>query len=273
MGNIFKAEQESLLNLAAAVEMLYTATRVHDDLGAESNQLGVQQTMNIRFLTSATILAGDLAFAAAAQLAASVESIAVMQRFSETLQFIVNGEITYLFNEGSQDGQEAYYEWIHAKIASVFELASEMAATIGSANPSEIDAAAQYGYNFGMAFQIMTEVLDFMGDPSVSGKPIGNDLHQGTITLPTLLYLQAHPADFDINAIRKRNGNGHAHIEDLIGAIRKSDAIHQAKNEADRFLRQAIGALHKLPDTPERAELAVLAKQVIHREPDLLIFQ
>jgi len=266
VGSIYKAEREDLVNLAAAIEMLHTATLVHNDLVDETGQRHDRLSTNTRFTTSATILAGDLAFASAAQLAAAVASTTVMKRFSETLQFIVNGEITYLFNDGAPGSREAYYDWIHAKTASVFELASELAATIGSASPAEIKAAAQFGYNLGMAFQIMRDILDLVGDPSVLDKPTGSDLRLGNITLPTLFYLEAHPDKFDIDSIRNSNGNGREEIDELIGAIRQSDAIEQAKKEASRFLECGLESLFKLPDTAERAELALLAKNVIRQE-------
>ena len=225
-----------------------------------------EAAVNARFTTSATILAGDLAFASAAQLAAAVARTTVMRRFSETLQFIVNGEITYLFNDGAQGSRAAYYDWIHAKTASVFELASELAATIGTASPVEIKAATQYGYNLGMAFQIMRDIQDFVGDPFVLDKPAGNDLRLGNITLPTMLYLEAHPDQFDIDSIRKSNGNGQGEIDALIGAIRQSDVLEQATKEADRFLKRGLESLYILPDTPERAELALLAKNIIRQD-------
>ena len=266
VGSIFEAERENLVNLAAAIEMLHTATLVHNELVDDSGQSPDRPAVNARFTTSATILAGDLAFASAAQLAAAVANTTVMQRFSETLQFIVNGEITYLFNDGAQGSREAYYEWIHAKTASVFELASELAATIGSASPSEIKAATQFGYNLGMAFQIMCDIRDFMGDPFIQDKTTGSDLRLGNITLPTLFYLESHPDQFDIHSIRKSNGNGQAEIDELIGAIRQSDALEQATKEANRFLKRALEALPRLPDKPERTELALLAQNVIRQD-------
>jgi geranylgeranyl pyrophosphate synthase len=266
MGSMFDTEREALLNLAAAIEMMHTATLVHDDLVDEADQRRGSKTIHTRFTTSAAVLAGDLAFAAASKLAAAVESIPVMQKFSETLQFIVNGEIAYMFNDGSQADQESYYAWIHAKTASVFELAAGLAATLGSANPAEIDAAYQFGYNIGMASQVTDDVLDFSCDPSLLGKPAGNDLRQGTITLPTLLYFEAHPDGLDISAILNHNGNGHGDIESIIDAIRQSESIDQALQKADDFMQDGLDALTILPDTPARAELALLANQITQRQ-------
>ena len=265
MGGMFEAEQDTILNLAAAIEMMHTATLVHDNLVDEADQRRGLHRMNTMFTTSATVLAGDLAFATAAQFAAATKRIKVMQKFSETLQFIVSGEITNMFSNGNKRNQEAYYAWIHAKTASVFELASGMAATIGSASPAEIVAATQFGFNIGMASQISDDILDLTDDPSVVGKPTGNSLRKGIITLPILLYQENHPDDLDISSILKANGNGQGHIESIISAIRQSEAIDQAMQEANRFLQQGLDALAGLPDTPERAELALLARQVTNR--------
>lgn len=265
IGKMFAAEQDILLNLAAAIEMMHAATLVHDDLADDAGQRRGKPTTNTLFTTSATVLAGDLAFAAAAQLAAATNRIEVMRRFSETLGFIVNGEITYMFKNGNGANQKAYYDWIHAKTASVFELAAGMAATLGSATPAEITAADQFGYNLGMAFQITDDILDFTGDPTVLGKPVGNDLRQGTITLPTLLYLESHPGELDLGTLAKQNGNGQVHIENIITAILQSEALDKATQEADRFLQRGLAALALLPDTPERDELAVLASGVTSR--------
>jgi geranylgeranyl pyrophosphate synthase len=262
IGGIFDAEEEILLELAAAVEMMHTATRVHDDLSDDAKRSRNQKSINSRFTTSATVLAGDFAFAAASQLAAATKRIIVMQKFSETLQFIVNGEITNMFNNGDRRDPQAYYDWIHAKTASMFELASGMAATLGTANPIEIESAYKFGYNVGMAFQITDDILDFMGDSSYSEDHTGNDLRQGIITLPTLLYLESLQYDLDISAILKNNGNGHGNIEDIITTIRQSEFIDQAAAEADRFINEGLEHLASLPDTPERAELELLVRDI-----------
>jgi geranylgeranyl pyrophosphate synthase len=238
---------------------MHIATLVHDQLQ--------RSPKNARFATSVTVLAGDFAFAAASQLAAATNRIVVMRKFSETLQFIVKGKITKMFNNGDGRDQEAYYRWVHAKTAALFELAAGMAATLGSASSPQIETAYQFGYNTGMAYRITRDILDFTVDSSQSGKPVGHNLRQGIITLPTLLYLNAYSLDLDIASLAKTNGNGQAHIEDLICSIRQSEFIEQAANEASRFLQRALEALAALPDTPERAELARLAQDIVSQTP------
>jgi len=210
LGSIFKTERETLLDLAAAIEMMHIATRVHDDLSDRGGRPRGHNKISTRFTTSATILAGDFAFAAAAQLAAATKSIAVMRKFSETLQFIVNGEITYMFSNGKSCDQEAYYRWIHAKTASVFEIAAGMPAQSGFANKVEVSAAYQFGYNLGMAFQIADDVLDFtvVGCDTVPDQPERGG--QAVVHIDEHLGVRAEQRLGGIKAARAAPDDGHA---------------------------------------------------------------
>jgi geranylgeranyl pyrophosphate synthase len=263
MGSLFGAGKEALLDLAAAIEMLHIAALVHNDLIDNAVRPRPQQTVNQRFSTSSTVLAGDLAYAAAAQLAASVKSIPVMKNFSETLQLIVNGEITELFKETEKWDKQSYMNLIRARTASVFELAGRMAAAIGSANQQETQSAAQFGYHLGMAYQFMTDVLKFVGKSSDLRMNLVSDLGRGKMTMPTLLYLESVPDAYDFQTLNSQNGNGQARLEDLVNAVYQSDAIDRARQEAERYVHTALEALDQLPATGMRAELAQLAKDVI----------
>jgi len=264
VGSLFAVDREVLLNLAAAIEMLHTATLVHDDLVDDADLRRGQRTINTSFSTSATVLAGDLAFAAAANLAAATRSIEVMQMFSKTLQFLVNGEITYMFADGMHVDREAYYHWIHAKTASMFELAAGAATTLG-ADADMIVSATSFGYGVGMAFQIVDDILDFTSDQAVLGKPVASDLRQGIVTLPTIYYLESHPDDPDVCSIINHNGHSPDTLERIITAIRHSEAIKKSMDDAETFLQHGLDALAQLPDALERYELEKLAKQMVHR--------
>ena len=260
-GNLFGLEQNTMIDIAASIEMLHQAKLVHDNLGNQS----FSQIPKTPFITSATVLAGDLAFAAAARLATAPQSTTVMRIFSETLQMMVSGEITYMFQNGSGFEPDSYYRRIHAQTASLFELACQATAILAAMDEETINAARQFGYEMGMAFQIVDDVLDFTGDPEVMGKPTGNDLRQGTLTLPTLYYLEANPNDPDLDSIIRRNGHSQDSIKRVIKAIRQSEAITLAQQEAQRFLEQGLRALYQLPDRPARAKLEQLAIQMINR--------
>jgi geranylgeranyl pyrophosphate synthase len=266
MGKMMGADSELLLNLAAAVEMLHTATLVHDDLVDGATLRRGTKTINATWSPAATVLAGDLVFATAANLAANTDSLAVMQMFAKTLQTIVNGEITYLYGNRSKADRGTYYNWIFAKTASMFELAAGGAASLSQASETSIEAARQFGRSIGMAFQIVDDVLDFTGEQITIGKPVGSDLRQGLITLPVLYYAETHPDDPVANSIINFNGHNEDDLNQMIATIQRSGAIEQSLDEAERFIRQAHLFLDEFPDGSERNALEELAWYIIRRK-------
>jgi geranylgeranyl pyrophosphate synthase len=259
LGNMFSVEHDTVANLAASIEMLDSAKSVHDNLTGKS----LHKIANAAFLTSATVLAGDLAFAAAARLATAPQSTAVMKIFSETLQLMVSGEITHMFQNGSGFTSEAYFHRIHATTASLFELAGQATAILGSTGDEIIKAAQQFGYEIGMAYQIVEDALDFINFPEPPDKSKGQNLRQGIVTLPTIYYLEKHPHGPDIQSIINGNGHGPDVIESVIKAISNSNAIEQTIEEAKAFVQRGLQILNNFPVTPERAQLELLCKQII----------
>ncbi len=264
-GRMLQADQGRTIILAAAIEMLHTATLVHDDLIDGATLRRGIPTLNARWTPGATVLTGDYVFARAAHLAAQTQSVPVMDSFARTLMTIVNGELTQLFGSTQTDMRADYYERIYAKTASLFELAAEGAAILSDAAPSTIDAMRTYGYNVGIAFQIVDDVLDFTGDQAAVGKPVANDLRHGLITLPTLCYHELNPQDSRIEEIISRGSLEEGQLEDLISAIRESDAVERALDEARQFISRGTQALSGVPATPEREALYDLATYVVQR--------
>jgi geranylgeranyl pyrophosphate synthase len=254
--------------LAAAVESLHNATLVHDDLIDGSLLRRGKSTLNAVWSKGATVLAGDYLFARAAGFAAETENIQVVQLFAETLSTICDGELRQLFsNRQWRQPKETYYTRIFAKTASLFASATRSGAILGGASEEHEKALHDYGYHLGMAFQIVDDILDFAGDETVLGKPVGSDLRQGTITLPFFYFLNQHP---DPQAIVSRlegsgNGSGDA-VAEVVALIRQSDAIQQARREACDFIDRARLDLLKLPKGAYREALDELAEFVVARE-------
>ena len=188
--------REAAISLAAAVEMLHTATLVHDDVIDDALLRRGAPTLNASWTKGATVLAGNFMFGRAAYFAAETGNMRVIDIFSETLQEIVNGELRQLFarHDYEQDKQE-YFQRIYAKTASLFCAATEGAAVLSGLPDDRVKLLRDFGYNLGMAFQIVDDILDFTGDDDTLGKPAGSDLRQGVLTLPFFYYLrsQAHP--------------------------------------------------------------------------------
>jgi geranylgeranyl pyrophosphate synthase len=264
-GRMLGAEVESTVKLAAAIEMLHTATLVHDDLIDGSMLRRGLPTLNAQWTPGATVLTGDYMFARAADLAAQTGSLFIMRRFAETLMTIVNGEITQLFNDQGEDLRQDYFDRIYAKTASLFEVATQGAAVLGNAGEALIEDMKQFGYNIGLAFQIVDDVLDIVGQEERVGKPIGSDLQQGLITLPTLHYLENHPDNQDLKEVLNNGHIDEAGLARLVEAIRSSDAIERSLTEARQFVDSAIAHLAQLPASPERNALQDLAQFMTQR--------
>jgi geranylgeranyl pyrophosphate synthase len=258
------ADPTRAITLAAAIEMLHTATLVHDDLIDGSVLRRGLPTLNARWSPGATVLTGDYVFARAAQLAAQTGSLPLMEIFARTLMTIVNGEITQLFQAHQRDNREDYFNRIYAKTASLFELSSEAAALLSGSPPEVVAAMKDFGYHVGIAFQIVDDLLDFVGDEERVGKPLASDLRQGIVTLPTLCYMQVNPGDPDLARILEGRGDKES-LQRLVEAIRSSGAVQQALEEAREFASIGEANLAGMPDGPERTALYELARYVVER--------
>jgi geranylgeranyl pyrophosphate synthase len=265
-GGMLNGDLDRLILLSAAIELLHTATLVHDDLIDGALLRRGTPTLNSQWSPGATVLTGDFMFARAAHLAAQTESIEVMKLFSETLAIIVNGEITQLFGQRCQPDRQDYYRRIYAKTGSLFETATTSAAIISEADEHTLAQMRKFGRNIGMAFQIVDDILDFTGEQATVGKPVGSDLRQGLITLPTLCYLETHPDDLDVHRLIDGDCTmDGASLNRLVEAIRRSDAIGLAHKEAFQLVQEGLEALREMPPAPERDALEELADYIVQR--------
>lgn len=265
VGRMFGAPEEKLVALGAAVEMLHTATLVHDDLIDGSLLRRGTPTLNARWSPAATVLTGDFLFARAAKLAAEADHLPLMKLFAETLAVIVNGELTQLFAARGLVSRENYYQRIYAKTASLFEMSTRAAAMVSPASDEVIESMRVFGYEAGMAFQIMDDVLDFSGDQIAVGKPLGSDLLQGLVTLPALYYLENHPEDDDVRLLKDGGWGNRERMERLVQSIRASHAVDQALGEAHQRVAQALSVLESFQPSVERSALAELAGYIVDR--------
>jgi octaprenyl-diphosphate synthase len=262
---MLQVKPEHAVNLAAAIEMLHTATLVHDDLIDGSLLRRGIPTLNAGWTPGATVLTGDYIFARAAHIAATIGSRPLMECFARTLMTIVNGEISQMFNPPGKDGRKDYFDRIYAKTASLFEIATEGSAILGKQDEETVESLKTLGYNLGMAFQIMDDILDFVGNEEEVGKPVANDLRQGIITLPTLCYLETHPNRDGLQAKLQNRSIDQDTFEEVIDAIHASGAIDQALEQAGEFIETGERLLQSAPESPERGGLCELARYILSR--------
>lgn len=264
-------DPEPVVNLAAAVEMLHTATLIHDDTIDEARLRRGQQTLNATWSRSATILAGDYMFARAAALAADTSNTRVTSIFAQTLMTICQGELRQMLSLCRWNGDLAdYYDRIYSKTASLFAASCQAGAILGRAPEQNAQALQSYGKHLGMAFQIVDDILDFVGDERYLGKPVGSDLRQGIATLPVYYYLQNGGQVALVEAALDRTCPDRAAREQAVGglvsAVLASGAVDACRQEAARLTAQAAGDLASLPAGPYRQALEELAAFVVSRD-------
>ena len=265
VGNMLGAPEEKLITLGASVELLHTATLVHDDLIDGALLRRGMPTLNARWSPAATVLTGDFLFARAAKLAAETDYLPLMKLFSETLAIIVNGELTQMFSARGVIERTNYYDRIYAKTASLFEMSALAAAMVATEDESIRTSMKNFGYEVGMAFQIVDDILDFTGEQSTVGKPIGSDLLNGLVTLPAIYYAEEHPNDEDVLSLPEGGWKDTDRVQRIVDNIRKNAAIEKALEEARGAVSRALKCLEDAPASPERDALEDLAKFIVNR--------
>ncbi len=257
-------ELDRLVPLAASVELLHTATLVHDDVIDNADTRRGRPTVNSAFQNSTTVMLGDFLFAHAADQVVRTDSLRVVKLFSQTLMIMAKGEIRQ--DMAAYDSRQTirdYLARINGKTASLFSTACEGGAIVGGEPEAYSEALRDYGYNFGMAFQIVDDILDFSGDPEAMGKPVGSDLMQGTLTLPSFLLMERLPQS---NAItRYFDEPSDSALADAIAAVMDSGVLDESFDMARDFSRRAVESLAPLPDNADRRTLASLAEYILER--------
>lgn len=262
---IFDADLERSISLAAGIEMLHTATLVHDDLIDDALLRRGQPTLNAGQNAKFTVLIGDYFFARAANLVAETDNVSIMSQFARTLMTILNGELTQQFSRWSIDRQN-YYDRIYAKTGDLFVLAARAGATLGGADEASLLALESYGYHTGIAFQIIDDILDFTAQQTQLGKPVGSDLRQGLFTLPALLYIERYPDDPDLRTLLKAKDENHSAAENLIASIQASGLIEEALAEARSLVSRAKLALQGAPHSEYTNALLSIADRIVERK-------
>lgn len=253
-----------LVPLAASVELLHTATLVHDDvIDAAATRRG-RPTVNSAFYNSTTVMLGDYLFAHAADQIARTDNIRVIRLFSNTLMVMATGEIRQ--DLAAYDSRQTIRDYLHrigGKTASLFATACEGGAIVSNEAEEWVAALRDYGYNFGTAFQIIDDILDFTGDEDEMGKPVGSDLMQGTLTLPSFLLMEREPKSNPIQKYFSRPTKDR--LTQAVEMVRASGIIEESYAMARDFSQRATDALAVLPSNPDQQTLADLAGYILER--------
>jgi geranylgeranyl pyrophosphate synthase len=265
-GQLYTYRLDILLHMATAIEMMHTATLIHDDAIDKSDMRRARPTIYKLWGTDPAILLGDYLFAVAGVEVSNTLSIRAINLFSRTLMIISSGELSQAKNAYNihQDRND-YFQRIYGKTASLFCLSTESGVILGEGPETAIEALENYGKNLGLAFQIVDDILDFIGTEAELGKPAGSDLTQGTLTLPAMLLNEKYPDDNPVLRLfqdRCRIENVQAAIEQ----VKNSSIVDECYVIAREYCQKACRYLDGLPDKPCRQSLMELADFVVARK-------
>lgn len=261
---------EKLLFLSVAFEMVHLATLIHDDIVDKALTRRGNPTVNALWGDQIAILLGDYYFAKTAGLIADIEDPRIDHLFSDTVATVCEGTIIELMTSGQANlTLQSYYEKTSRKTACLIAACCKGGAIISGASEQEIELLYQYGLNLGIAFQIIDDILDYTEDQSTIGKPAGNDLRQGMVTLPLIYALQASSANGHLQRVQKLlNESEHDETEmrEVIDWVLSGDNVARAHKDAYAYADKARAALHQFPDSPDRATLEEIIDFVVLRK-------
>ncbi|WP_324664203.1 polyprenyl synthetase family protein [Dehalococcoides mccartyi] len=265
-GKFYGKDLRHLIPMAASVELLHTATLVHDDMIDKSAIRHGRPTVNEIWGENKALILGDYLFAKSGELCASTSNVRVMQLFCQTLGLMSLGEMNQAFDAFSlKVTREQYLDRICKKTASLFVLATESGAILSQAPEESTKILRDYGYNLGMAFQIVDDLLDFLSTEDELGKPVGSDLSQGTITLPVILLLERHSEDRLVLQYFENRGDFETK-ERVLESIRIPPIIQECYDIAMHYRIKACRNLSLLPNSVSHQALMDIANYVVERK-------
>ena len=256
------------IHLAATVEFIHTATLLHDDVVDESAQRRGRPTANLLWDNKSSVLVGDYLFARSFQLMVETGSIEVLDILADASAQIAEGEVLQLTAaQNLATDETTYLQVVRGKTAALFAAATKVGGVIAQAPQPQVNALYTYGDALGITFQIVDDLLDFQGDPTQTGKNIGDDFRERKLTLPMIKAIAA--ADPTQRAFWQRTiRNGQQEKGDLEHAITlmtAHDAFESARRDAQGYGLIARSALHDIPDQPLRDILSELVDYVLNR--------
>ncbi|WP_298636508.1 polyprenyl synthetase family protein [uncultured Umboniibacter sp.] len=259
-------EHSSVFQLATAVEFIHTATLLHDDVVDESNLRRGRDTANAKWGNAPSVLVGDFVYSRAFQLLVKIGNLDVLDILSETTNVLAEGEVLQLVNAGDASLSERdYYQVIRAKTAKLFEAACEGAAILASATTEQRQQLATFGDQLGIAFQLVDDLLDYVGNVDTMGKNVGDDLAEGKTTLP-LIHAMKHASAEDAGTIRTALQTKNTdQIDDIIRIVEATGSLNYTRDAAYRAIETAKGALSTLPASAYRTALEEIADYCIAR--------
>ncbi len=254
------------ISLAAVIELIHTATLLHDDVVDSSTLRRGHKTANMVWGNNASVLVGDFLYSRAFKIVVGLNRNDILNVFAEATHYMTEGEIMQLVNCNNPDTTEAFYfDVIQRKTAKLFEIATHFGACTVSDNTNHIEALRQYGLHLGLAYQLIDDALDYSQSAEETGKNVGQDIAEGKATLPFIHAMrQSKGADLELLRDAIKTGS-HKNLNDILGIIESTEAIKYTADAAKFHAQQAKTALSQVANSPYRQALEALSDFVVCR--------
>ncbi|MGB0764145.1 MAG: polyprenyl synthetase family protein, partial [Luminiphilus sp.] len=255
------------IKFAAVVEFIHTATLLHDDVVDLSTLRRGRATANAEFGNAPSVLVGDFIYTRAFQLMVSLGNLPLLQHMADTTNTIAAGEVLQLMRAGDPSVTESQYvDVIERKTAALFAAACRGSAILRGLDHGVEEQMGNFGRHLGIAFQMVDDVLDYTGDPEITGKQVGDDLNEGKPTLPLIYTMAAGTAD-DAAIVRDALAQkDSSNLAGVIAAVRRSGGIEYTREQAVAHQQSALAALSDLAPSPALTAMHALADMAINRE-------
>jgi len=258
---------ETAVEASLSIELIHTATLLHDDVVDESDVRRGQETVNYKWKNLISVLMGDYIFAKAFRIMVGTRSIDLIDAISRATERVSVGELRQI--EETQNyalSEEAYLEIIADKTASLFAVSCEVGPILAGRDAEQRRRFNEFGEKIGTAFQIADDLLDFIGDPEITGKELGNDVFNGYVTLPLIHSLQqvSEKAGKEIIETLK-NGSGKKTFDKIYAFVRENGGLEYTSRRASELGEQALDAIGNLAPSPYLDSLNTLVRFTVAR--------
>ncbi len=252
--------------MAVVIELIHTATLLHDDIVDESATRRGQDTANEVWGNAASVLVGDFLYSRAFEMMVEPGSIRIMQILSNATNSIAEGEVLQLLNcQNSKLTEAQYYQVIERKTAVLFQAATQIGAILSEVDETQEQALKNYGLHLGNAFQIIDDVLDYQSDVESMGKEVGDDLAEGKTTLP-MIFALANTTGADHKLLEHAINNAdNRNITTVINILRSVDAFGYTRQQAKKSAELAKNALADIPPSAYKEALILLCDLSLQR--------
>ena len=256
-----------LTQLASSIELLHTATLIHDDVVDESSSRRGKESIHKKWDNAHGVLVGDFVYSKAFQLMAGLRNPKIIKILADSTNIISEGEVLQLsLKNKAIISEKDYFEIIGRKTAELFKAASQSAAVLSGASNEVVKTAGDFAYSLGIAFQIQDDLLDYFGNKELTGKKIGKDFEEGKITLPLLRTIELTSNQNKKTILKLISKKDSSSLSKVIEIIKGSGALKEVQEIYNSYIEDCLSKVSLFPDSIYKIKIQNIVKEVSERK-------